>query len=77
MYVCVCNAVTEQAIQEAVADGVRTFPALQAETGCGTCCGCCEPVATQVMEETMRRRSRGSRSPSGHAFPVLAAGSTR
>lgn len=76
MYVCVCNAVTERAIQEAVADGVRTYQSLQARTGCGTCCGCCEPVAIQVMEETMRQ-GRGTRPPSPHAYPALAVGSTR
>lgn len=76
MYVCVCNAVSDRAIEEAVDGGVRTYEALQAETGCGTCCGCCEPVAIQVMEEAMRRQER-DRQPAFSPFPVLAAGTTR
>lgn len=75
MYVCVCNAVSERAIRDAVEDGVRTFGELQAETGCGTCCGCCEPVAIQLMEHYLRVED-GPRTPLNPApFRTLAVGS--
>lgn len=77
MYVCVCNAVTERAIRESVDGGVRTFAELQAETGCGTGCGCCESVATQVLEHYLRRADL-SRAPLTHRAPeTLAVGSGR
>lgn len=54
MYVCVCNAVSEQRIRDVVAeDGVTTFEQLSAKTGVSTCCGCCEMVARQVLEEAL------------------------
>ena len=49
MFVCICNAVTDSEIREAYADGARTFEALQDELGVSTCCGCCEPVAREIL----------------------------
>lgn len=54
MYVCVCNAVTERRIHQAVRDdGVRTFHQLQAGLGVAVCCGRCEPFARQVLAEAL------------------------
>lgn len=49
MYVCICNAVTDQEIRAAYAEGAHTFAAIQDELGVATCCGCCEPVAREVL----------------------------
>lgn len=51
MYVCLCNAVTDRAIREAAARGIDTMDALAAETGVGTCCGACRPLALQILDE--------------------------
>lgn len=77
MYVCVCNAVSERDIRDAVDGGVRTFEDLRARTGCATCCGCCEPVAIQVMEQCLRTTgdARSPFRPPG--FNTLAVGSSR
>ena len=75
MYVCVCNAVSERAIREAVEGGVRTYGELQAETGCGTCCGCCEPVATQLMEHYLRTGDGPAAPMNPPRFRTLAVGS--
>jgi bacterioferritin-associated ferredoxin len=44
MYVCVCNAVTEKQVYEAIGNGAKTFKALsnQLDVGkqCGACVGC-------------------------------------
>jgi bacterioferritin-associated ferredoxin len=53
MYICICHAVTDSAIREAVNDGVRGFSQLSFETGCGTQCGSCVPQARQIMDETL------------------------
>lgn len=53
MYICVCNAVTESAIQQAVKDGARSLRDLSFRTGCSTQCGCCVGLAREVMDATL------------------------
>ena len=46
MYVCVCNAVTERQVRQAITEGARTSDQirqrLDAERVCGFCDGCLE-----------------------------------
>ena len=49
MYICMCNAVTDNDIRRAAADGVHHFNDLQARTGCSDCCGCCEQEARAAL----------------------------
>lgn len=58
MYVCLCNAVTDRAIRDAAARGVASIDALAAETGVGTCCGACRPLAIQILDEAAGLPSR-------------------
>jgi bacterioferritin-associated ferredoxin len=53
MYVCVCNAVTETTIRQAVDDGVRTLRELRLHTGCSMTCGTCEDLAEEVLVEAI------------------------
>lgn len=71
MYVCICNAVSEADIRHQVAAGVTTFAALQEQTGCSTCCGCCEGEARDLLAEALEERTAPRRR---HAFalPVVA-----
>ncbi len=41
MYVCVCNAVTECQVYEAIDAGATTVKALSRQLGVGTQCGIC------------------------------------
>jgi bacterioferritin-associated ferredoxin len=41
MYVCVCNAVTEGQLRNAVREGATTLERLRETLAVGTCCGCC------------------------------------
>ena len=52
MYVCVCNAVTDREIRNAVAKGARTLADLRQSLGVGTCCGRCEECAQRLVGET-------------------------
>ncbi|NNM00413.1 MAG: bacterioferritin [Gammaproteobacteria bacterium] len=45
MYVCVCNAVTENDIENAVREGITDMPALERVLNVSTCCGCCRETA--------------------------------
>lgn len=61
MYVCICNAVSENDIRRAATEGVCTLEQLRMRTGCGTTCGCCEPVAEQVLTECLAESRRAPR----------------
>lgn len=49
MYVCVCKAVTEGQIKQAVAEGACSMPGLRLKLGVATCCCKCAPTAQQLM----------------------------
>lgn len=54
VYVCICNAVSENDIRQAVREGVREFETLRMHTGCSTCCGCCEPLARTILADAVQ-----------------------
>jgi bacterioferritin-associated ferredoxin len=41
MYICICHAVTERELREAIAAGARTEEAVGVHCGAGTSCGTC------------------------------------
>ncbi len=51
MYVCVCNAVSDKAIKQAVKQGHESLEAIQRELAVGTCCGRCKPFAQEVIRQ--------------------------
>lgn len=53
MYICICHAVTDSAINQAVNDGATSFRDLSFATGCGTQCGSCVTQARHVMNEAL------------------------
>ncbi len=61
MYICVCNAVNERRIAQAVEDeGVRSIKGLCMATRAGTCCGKCLPQAKKVLEQTLQAQARNA-----------------
>lgn len=72
MYVCICNAVTDHEIREAYAEGARSLSALQSELGVATCCGCCAPVAREVLAACQAEEEQTRKSPL-FAVPGVAA----
>jgi bacterioferritin-associated ferredoxin len=55
MYVCICNAVAESAISEAVADGASSLEALRARLGVGAGCGSCDQVVESMLRQQANR----------------------
>jgi bacterioferritin-associated ferredoxin len=53
MYVCVCKAVSESAISEAVGRGVRSMRELVQDTGCSSQCGRCAPQVREALSEAL------------------------
>ena len=56
MYVCVCNAVTDSDIRNAVDNGVYTMRQLQQKTGCASTCGCCKELAVETLQQALADR---------------------
>jgi len=53
MYVCLCKAVTDDQIVEAVDDGAVALHHLEAACGLGTGCGRCRDFAQQIIDQRL------------------------
>ncbi|WP_438012231.1 (2Fe-2S)-binding protein [Psychrobacter raelei] len=51
MIVCICNNVKDRQIKAALASGVESMDALKEALDVATCCGCCEPMVNDYLEE--------------------------
>lgn len=51
MYVCICNAVNEKAIHQAVSDGAKSVRDIRKCLNVGSQCGQCVRHAHKVIEE--------------------------
>ncbi|HUH88244.1 MAG TPA: (2Fe-2S)-binding protein [Pusillimonas sp.] len=49
MYICICRAVTERQVINAVADGAETLVDLQIDLGVAMCCGRCADTASEYL----------------------------
>lgn len=58
MYVCICNAITEKQIHQAVESGVEDLWGLQRELGVATGCGACKEMASEILGESRRAKRR-------------------
>ncbi|NTV09468.1 MAG: bacterioferritin [Zoogloea sp.] len=55
MYVCVCRAVTERQIEQAVKDGARRMRDLREDLGVTEECGRCAVCAKQCLESALAK----------------------
>jgi len=60
MFVCVCNAITEGAVQAAVADGAHTLSDLQGQLGVATCCGACADLVQEYLPRGAQAQTSGT-----------------
>lgn len=51
MYVCICNAITDQDIIEAYNQGSTDYASISARLGVGNCCGRCKETTRDLIEE--------------------------
>lgn len=58
MYVCVCNAVTERHITEAVRDGLSTLRHLRLELGVTAECGRCAVCARDCLRSALAEKTQ-------------------
>ena len=57
MYICICNAVTEREIRQAVELGAASFQQVSCELGVAACCGKCKKDACRVIREQRKGMS--------------------
>lgn len=72
MYVCICNAVTDKQIHQAVREGARTTRALQERLKVSTRCGCCAPSVEEQLRLALADCAAHSMKPSGTLATVGA-----
>jgi bacterioferritin-associated ferredoxin len=56
MYVCICRAVSDQDIKEAVANGAEDLADIEARLGVTTGCGTCTDFANEIISEALMQK---------------------
>ena len=59
MYVCLCNAVKDSEIREAVEQGLTSLEDVSEELGVATGCGCCRELAESLIQEHSQASALG------------------
>ena len=70
MYVCLCNAVTDSQIAQAVRGGCRDVADLSRELGLGTGCGSCLAFTEEWMAENNVPNSPSVRAEDAPYYPA-------
>lgn len=60
MYICVCNAITERQIEQAVRQGARRMRDLRTHLGVTAECGRCASCAHQCLKSALKTESADS-----------------
>lgn len=55
MYVCICHDVNDKAIKKAISEGYDTLGELQQHLKVATCCGCCQPMVQDLLDEHQQK----------------------
>lgn len=57
MYVCVCHAITDRQIREAIDQGAESLMQLQQVLPVASCCGRCEGTARELIDSELQNRN--------------------
>jgi bacterioferritin-associated ferredoxin len=74
MYVCVCKAVCDKRVREAIEAGAQTVGAVGRACGAGTDCGSCQDAIACLIDEHVDDRAEATRPAGRVALPMRAAG---
>lgn len=55
MYICVCGAVTDTIIRQAIQEGAKTLVEVQLCTGACLQCGQCQPLVQALLDEEAQK----------------------
>lgn len=70
MIVCVCRAVSDRSVNQAIAEGASSVEDLGERCGAGTCCGMC----VDELASMLRVRSRGQMGDCASRAQPVASG---
>ncbi len=73
MYICVCKAVTDRQIKQAVGEGACSLRDLTRELGLGTGCGKCVPAAREVLGACLMKQAAAQQPEATPVTPVWAS----
>jgi len=74
MYICVCNAITERHIEQAVRQGARKMRDLRANLGVTAECGRCATCAHQCLKSALDSKPANSwGGMAAHAVQALTS----
>ncbi len=59
MYVCLCKRVSDNTIQQVVAQGARSWREVREQTGCATQCGKCACVGKSITRDAVAKELFG------------------
>lgn len=57
MYVCICRDIKDSQIKTAIHQGMDTIDKLKRALDVATCCGCCEPMVQDLLDERLAKKS--------------------
>jgi bacterioferritin-associated ferredoxin len=57
MYICVCHAISDRQIREAVDQGADSLEKVQAHLPVASCCGSCADSARELIESQVESAS--------------------
>lgn len=58
MYICVCHAITDRDIREAIERGAGSLSEVQAQLPVAGCCGSCADSARELIESHIESAAR-------------------
>jgi bacterioferritin-associated ferredoxin len=61
MYICICHAITEKDIDQAVCKGGQSLRDLRKELNLGTECGLCADAARQCLSSALKKKAAEGR----------------
>lgn len=62
--VCHCRAVSDRALRASIREGATSVDALRETTGAADCCGGCEPLVSEILDQELgNERSASSVRP--------------
>ncbi len=73
MYVCICMAVTEKDIRDAVASGLDSTAEIMEKTGAGTRCGTCRSTVAAILDGSAKEAPSASRRFRTYSATLLAS----
>jgi bacterioferritin-associated ferredoxin len=59
MYICICNAVSEDIIRACIRKGCRTLECIEEETGAMSECSSCMEEVETILEDEIEKIEKG------------------